>query len=465
MKHNFLKSVLCIALTACMLLPLVSCASGGQTQATTQSPSIDRPQDTTWTADEAAMRKAEGLAPSHELMIGAWVTPRPHYTATQEEADAQYALMKEAGINMAYSFGDTGDRAHLDRILNAAYKNGVSIIIDLSPTVFESNISANLETVLFTKDYPAVIGYHMQDEPNATTFEVLGLEYDAIREIVGDDKIILCNLYPNYAKPAQIGISAADGLTAYQNYLDKCMRLTHSDILSFDYYPYKLNSTRTPGFLENLSDVALCGKKYQAPTWGFIQSAKWEGMRLPHEGELRLNSHLCLAFGLDSFSCFVYAQPAPDGTDKNYFGPIDYEGNKTEVYPLIQQNNLALAGMQGRYLEYELEGICVSNLKNTYVTRIPEALTLEKVGSLSKTDSSQNVLISYFKNEAGEDAYYLVNMDYNKSNTVTLHLDQVSDYTLWGADGIEQMGGQKTISFDLLPGEGKFLEMKTFTEN
>ncbi len=418
-----------------------------------------------WRADADAMKKAEELAPSHELMIGAWVTPRPHLMLTQEEADARYAEIKESGINMVYSFGETADRAHLDRMLNAAYKNGVSVIIDLSPTVFESHISANLETVLFTKDYPAVIGYCMQDEPCGTTFDLLGQEYDAIREVAGDEKIIMCNLYPNYAKSIQLGVPAADGLTEYQNYLDKSLRLTYSDVLSFNYYPFFANASLDGeflnGMLRNFTDIAICQQKYNAPAWGFVQSGSSAGRRIPNADELRFLSHLHLIFGLESYSYFMYSQPDESGS---YQGMLNYDGTRTANYNVVKANNEAISGLQGRYLEYDLKGFYTAELSDNYANAIGADLKLSEYGALTSAEGSRNLLVGVFENDKGETAYYVLNFDYKYANTVTLQFSAVSAYTLWGADGIEQMGGQRKISFDLLPGEGKFVEMKTFTE-
>ena len=49
-------------------------------------------------------------------------------------------------------------------------------------------------------------------------------------------------------------------------------------------------------------------------------------------------------------------------------------------------------------------------------------------------------------------------------NTVTLDFGEGTAFTLWGAGGIEQMGERRTLTVELLGGEGKFLEMKTYEE-
>ena len=130
-----------------------------------------------WLADEETMRAATESVPLLEPMLGCWVTPRPHLMGTQAEADARYAELRESGITMVYSFGDTGDPAHMDRMLRAAEKNGVRVMIELNRIA-----DANLDLVRRTVSYPAVIGYNMYDEPNAALYPALGEQLRRVRD-------------------------------------------------------------------------------------------------------------------------------------------------------------------------------------------------------------------------------------------------------------------------------------------
>ncbi|MBQ8143809.1 MAG: hypothetical protein IJ042_03325, partial [Butyricicoccus sp.] len=186
-----------------------------------------------WLADEETLRAVTESVPIIEPMLGCWVTPRPHLMGTQAEADARYAEVRESGIGMVYSFGDTGDSTHMDRMLRAAEKNGVRVMIELNRIADASGIDTNLDLVKRTMNYPAVIGYNMYDEPNASLYPILGEQLRRIREIVGEDKLIMCNLFPNYANATQLGISGSkEGMTPYQQYIDRFMSEVGSDILS-----------------------------------------------------------------------------------------------------------------------------------------------------------------------------------------------------------------------------------------
>ncbi len=481
--------ILSLILCLCLSLPLAACTNAGPanssvattvvstaavtttvatTAATTSTPSIPQPEP--WVADAAAMEKAETLAPKNQLMLGAWVSPRPHWMTTQEEADARYAELKASGINMIYTFYENADRAHLDRILKAAEKNGIQVMVDLSPSDSEANVAANLEVVNFTKDYPAVIGYCMQDEPSAALFPILYDQFTKIRAAVGEDKLIMCNLFPNYASNSQLGTASEGGLSAYQNYLESFLFTTKSDVLSFDYYPFYTSSSKDAvqisGMLQNFSDIVAWGRKYNVPTWGFVQNAAYSGRRMPNINELRFLSHFHLIFGLESYSYFLYAQPSTAGASAGGFdGMMTYDGKQTANYNVVKANNQALSGLQGRYLDYTLKGFYTAALKESYSEDISAELKLNSWGALQSATGTKDLLVGYFENDRGEQAYYVFNFNYKANNTVTITFDSIADYTLWGATGIEQMGGQKTVTLTLLPGEGKFLEMKTFTES
>ena len=472
--------LLCLSLICFLMLPTLSCGkdTAVMTETTPTSTSTADPALTTaaetsygWLAEKETLQTVTDSVPVIEAMLGCWVTPRPHMMTTWEDADARYAEVSESGIDMVYSFGDTADPVYMDRVLRAAEKNGVRLMVELNRIADESGIEANLALVKATLDYPAVLGYNMYDEPNAALFPILGEQLRRIREIVGEEKLIMCNLFPNYANATQLGISGdKDGMTPYQQYIDRFMSEVGSDILSFDFYPFSADTgkdaDKLKAMLTNFSDIALCAQKYGVPAWGFVQDSSWSGMRVPNEGELRFLSHIHMIFGLESYSYFLYCQPYEISMGEGLFkGMIDYEGNRTEVYDRVKLINEELDGLRGRYLDYTLKGFLTANLSRGYTGAIADGLKLESFGPLTESESRHNLLIGCFENEAGEQAYYILNFAYGLDNSVTLRFGSGAEFTLWGKQGIEQMGDQQSISFDLLPGQGKFIEMKTYQAN
>ena len=476
---NILRRAALTVLTAVLMIPTLSCAKENPTMTaeTTAQISTTAAETATeavteaygWLAEAQAMLTATESVEVIEHMLGCWVTPRPHMMIDQEQADARYAEVAESGIDMVYSFGDTSDGVLMDRVLRAAEKNGIRVMIELGRITDESGIAANLELVKATMDYPAVLGYNMYDEPNAAIFPILGKQLEQIRAIVGESRLIMCNLFPNYANATQLGISGEkDGMTPYAQYLDRFMSEVGSDVLSFDFYPFATDTgkdtDKIKSMLINFSDIALCAKKYGVPTWGFAQNSSWSGMRVPNDGELRFIAHFHNIFGLESYSYFLYCQPYDiDAGEGMFKGMIDYDGNRTEVYDRVKRINEEQDGLRGRYLDYTLKGFLTTNLSKGYTASIADDLKLDTFGALRTSESKYNLLIGCFENEAGEQAYYIMNFVYGLDNTVTLDLGDGAAFTLWGQNGIEAMGEQKTLTIDLRPGEGKFLEMKTYT--
>ena len=89
------------------------------------------------------------------LLIGGWVTPRGEFVKTAEEAEARYKELADAGINMMYTFDDTDDPDRLKRVMDAAEKSGIKLVVHLDL----NNFNHSLDIVNMTKDHPAVIGY------------------------------------------------------------------------------------------------------------------------------------------------------------------------------------------------------------------------------------------------------------------------------------------------------------------
>jgi hypothetical protein len=143
---------------------------------------------------------------------------------------------------------------------------------------------------------------------------------------------------------------------------------------------------------------------------------------------------------------------------------LTYGGERTEIYDRVKANNEALDGLRGRYLDYDLKGFLTANLSSGYAAAIADGLKLDGFGPLVASESKYNLLIACFENEAGEQAYYVLNFVPGLDNTVTLDFGEGTAFTLWGAGGIEQMGECRTLTVELLGGEGKFLEMKTYEE-
>lgn len=88
---------------------------------------------------------------------------------------------------------------------------------------------------------------------------------------------------------------------------------------------------------------------------------------------------------------------------------------------------------------------------------------LNEYGEVTDVSAAGQFIIGCFANEKGEHGYYIVNMSEDKEGTARLVFDETCDktYTLWGADGLSDMGAATgTVSVTLAPGYGAFLRLE-----
>lgn len=409
---------------------------------------------------EREMAKVYKATKNTSLLTGIWVPPVASLIKTQSKANKRYAEVADAGINMAYTlFDEMADPKLMQRVLDAAQKNGIKLMVSL----VAGNEEASLKIVNATKDHPAVLGYNMGDEPGGAAFEELGRLKEKIRAIVSEDKIIMCNMLPNYAPGSAYGVEADEEFNIYEKFLDVYMQTVKPDVLSFDHYPFTSDKGNDQGrislMIENLCDIRNTGVKYGVDTWGFVQNSSWAGMRIPDANELRFVTNLHLIFGLKSFSYFLYCSPSDTpGVEGTFTGMITYKGKKTDIYKRVQKQNEELNAMKGVYLNYDHKGFVLHNFDWVHEFYLSDCEIYEKYKELSSVESEGNVLIGCFDKD-GQTGLYVMNFDYTKGTTVKLNLEKDIDYRVWGAKGLEQMETGNAVSISLRPGEARFIEI------
>ncbi|MBR7062962.1 MAG: hypothetical protein IKI42_08005 [Clostridia bacterium] len=431
------------------------------------------------TAAPEELEAANRSAARNEMLIGCWIPPRPHQVLTQEDADAQIAVLAASGINcFTTHHGEMDDIGYLTRLANAAEKNGIKMMIELGTDLSgDGGMAHNLDIVRQTMDLPAVLGYNLFDEPTAGYAAALKEEFRQIHELTGGTKLLMLNMLPTYGPRELMAPEIRPGLSWYRTYLADFLD-TETDALSFDFYPYSGNpggdAGALRGMLVNLSDMAVMAKKYRnVPVWGFLQDSGWAGMRIPGREELLLISHLHLIFGAESYSYFLYAEISDDGGMQ---GMLNWDGNTTKIYDRVKANNEHIAGMGYRFLSYSLKGFLTDNMnRREDAEAIDSALRLKSDIYIRKVSSDCDTLIGVFNGRSAEDnasrgfaqdpagtGYYVLNYDLFNDNSVTLTFRQNTPYTVWGPDGIEAMGTAKTVTLRIEPGDARFVELKTF---
>lgn len=409
-----------------------------------------------------------------QIMIGIWEGPRKHAMLTQEQANARYGQIIEAGFNMVFLFAELSDDEWLEKALKAAEYNDIKLIIDLGAVY--SNKQRFFETIDKVKDSNVVIGYNIIDEPNHNLFGFLGSIANKLREYVGPNKLIFCNLLPNYGPDSMLAQTIAEDSSAYQAYLESYIEKVKTDLLYFDYYPYTTSKESDEGMiarmLTNLSDIRNAGAKNGIQTGGFLQSSRWGdykdgvwyGTRIPDQTEYKFLMHIHLLFGCKSLSNFLYWSrdgSDPDQRVKGYFeGLVTYQGEETDLYDIVKKQNQDLHAMKGIYLDYKHEAFIAKNLKDVYTKAISKELLQDSYKELIDIKSGAEILVGCFQKE-GNTGLYVMNFNYRQGekSKLSLILTEEKDYRVWGYDGLMQEGRSNKISFSLLPADAFFVEI------
>jgi len=229
--------------------------------------------------------------------------------------------------------------------------------------VYDDRIYDNedIDIGAITKDYiryESYVGNMIKDEPGVTQFDHVRRVYDRFRrETPGKDAYI--NLLPMYASTAQLEYGAdvqaiqyyeTQG-TTYREHLEEYCRKFDTPYVCVDVYPCRTAEdgvTRTlyPGYLENLSQIASCCRKYDRELWIMVQDLVWyQPAREPDAMDLRWQFWTVMAFGAAAIFHYCLATP-PGHTD----GLLTAEGKRSPLFYTAKQFHGFLKSIEDVYL-------------------------------------------------------------------------------------------------------------------
>ncbi len=422
------------------------------------------PDSKKYKATEEELLAEYEATPYKEPVRGIFITPRIKASASQEVFDEEYAKVKAAGINMVATYQEANAKKFLEKTLTACEKNGLKVILSMNRITNEKQIDGIVKIVKVNNDHPAVIGYNLFDEPSADNFELLGKEYERVKEAAGPEKVVLINFFPNYASAEQCAVPAEgeDGLSYYQTYLKRYYDVAFSDIVSFDNYPYRAKQSNDvknyARMISNFCDIAKTASDHGLGAWGYVQCGEWAGTRTPNKEELRLLTNIHLLFGLKGYSYFLYVTPVDGETAEGFFqGMVTFDGEPTERYHNVHETIKESNGMKGVYLDFDFKGLMYNSIDESWVENIPDYYNLKDFAGVKKISSEGAVLAGCFEDSNGRKGLYVVNCDTFLSTPVTLTLSDISKYKIWTPEGLSGMGADSEIQLKLDPGAANFV--------
>jgi hypothetical protein len=348
--------------------------------------------------------------PTGKFRIGTWCG-MPMGELTKERFD-EAAGAGLTTISCACE-GPADTPAYSKAMLSLAKGVGLDVIVNDSRIMAAfkgTDIDANLDAVIadFAAE-PALVGYHVTDEPGATAFPALAKVVSGL--LARDPKHFpYINLFPDYAPLSTLGTPS------YDAYVEQYLAVVKPPVFSFDYYPFRADGSDEPGFFRDLAIVRAHGLATKTPFWQFVQSISADGYRKTSGPEKLWVGTQTLAYGGVGVSYFTYWTP-PLSAENFGSGIIDSAGHRTEQYDQIKANNARLSAF-GRYLVAAKSTAVFHNgaLASGTVPREP--------GMPVYVPSAAPITVGLFAAGAtGGDVYgFVANRDYTKATETDVYL-------------------------------------------
>jgi len=327
-----------------------------------------------------------------EIPIMAWY-------GVQESTIDRYLELKESGITHNFtSFSNVDEMAVA---MNAAHVAGIKMLVACPELKTEPE-----QTATRFRDYPAIAGYSLRDEPASSDFAELGAWARRIQS-VDSQHFCYVNLFPNYATAEQLGNAT------YREHVQQFIREVPLPFISFDHYPIMVDATGARSmreeWYENLEIIADEARKAGKPFWAFALTVALEIYPVPTMAEIRLQVYSNLAYGAQGIQYFTYWTPQPGEWDFHH-APIDYDTRqRTEVFDMIKQMNQEIKALSHVFLDATVVSTRHAGLEipkgTDRIGKLPEPIkSLEVEGEaivsvLTKGDFSFLVIVNRdFKN-------------------------------------------------------------------
>ena len=301
-------------------------------------------------------------------------------------------------------------------------------------------------------EFDNVAEWGICDEPEATKFPIVAAIVNAFRKY--SDKATDINLFPDYAVPDQL--KTAD----YQTYIEGFVENVKPHFLCYDYYQFmgrpayarcnegtederELLIRRAAegvkdrdGFFDNLAVIRELGQKSGLNQMLIIQLVEHADCRNLTYGEILWEVNMCLAYGMHRISYFTYWLPEAGNSYFNWNNSMcDTKGNKYQHYYDVQTINKQIHSIGEMLFETESTEVF-------HIGELPKGTTcFVGYGAITKIDGD-NAVIGFFENGY----IYLVNRDFKKENTLTIHADK--ELSIYKNGTFESCGNKYTVTLN-----------------
>ena len=386
----------------------------------------------------------------------------------------RFAEVLESGINTV-PFYDYGYETNCEA-LAACHKLGLKVIlsderIDKARTDAAHRRELLAAVVRDYAAYPALLGYHIVDDPNSSDFPALAEIREIFSELDPAHESYI-NLFPNYASLEMLGNPS------YYDHLDQFVEVVKPEILSYDHYHFikskkpkesvetddarekqiyeaAFQKVERAGFFDNIEDAMAVSKKTGVPFMIIILVVEHGPYRNLTESEIRWEVFNSLCYGIKRLSYFTYWTPGVDhdeGDDRWHWknGMIAKDGTRTLHYEQIAGINRELQAVGDILLPYGVKDVF-------HFGQEPDGKVRYWPGSYSDVTAmaADRATVGFF-----EGGYIMIaNKDYENAATVTLTVADGKTVRIYDKlTGIWKQA-DNALTLTLAAGDGELLKI------
>ena len=361
---------------------------------------------------------------SARAVVGAELPILGWYGIPEDKVTVErYQEAREAGFTALMQRASNAEK--MRGFLDLAQSAGIKLSVLLPEFDGEG-----LETaVAMLKDHPALLMWHVKDEPKFADFEKVA---STIRRIDAADGRHPC--YVNHIADASVSMGVPD----YAAYMERVLREFRPRLISADFYPCRLADTaRSLPYRDTDNEVYVC------PTW-YRQLEYLSGLArranlplalfacdvahdvvdyvypVPTVAMLRLQMYSNLAYGARMLQYFTYWNPYSKTPLKFHESIIREDGTRSPVYDRVREVNRELQARAFVFMDAELVSVAHTGAEIPVGTRRLEKLP-PYVKSLKTSDGG--AVVAQFAGPAF-DALVIVNRSPVKEMQLSISLDE-----------------------------------------
>lgn len=295
-------------------------------------------------------------------------------------------------------------------------------------------------------DHPAVMGYHLRDEPGVNQYAELAIGIEQVRKLA-PGKWPYVNLLPGEGK-------------SYDDYLNQFVETCKPTTLSYDRYSTLEANALHAGFWTNLAQMRDAAKKHDLPFWNIILTSTHWHYRDLTETDFRMQIYGSLVYGVEGIGFYKFysgSLPILQAPDLGNFraGPLDEFGEKTPAWYWLrnfnrQVHHLAPVLMKLRSDDvYHLGGA------------VPDRNHGPTETSLIKNIPNGEFVVGEFTHRENNLRYVMiVNRSMTKSQTCVPEYRTMPAGVNYVSPVTGEMKPHLAWAYSLAPGQGILLELK-----